>query len=176
MTTLNIVELFEKNPNTRLSGTYNYNLLMKIKDRFNETEAQLYLASFSCYWNYNSKNYFVTDFDNNWEWLGFSQKSAAKRVLKKILKKFYKDYKTSLIQTSELTNRTRGGNTKSKIMLNVKTFKLLCLKSGTKKADQIHEYYINLEETLQEVIHEESTELKDQLVKRIYCWNKKTFK
>jgi len=33
-------------------------------------------------------------------------------------------------------------------MLNIKTFKKYCLKAGTKKADEIHEYYIKLEETL----------------------------
>lgn len=48
-------------------------------------------------------------------------------------------------------------------MLNIKTFKKYCLKAGTKKADEIHEYYIKLEETLQEVIQEESNELKLQL-------------
>ena len=47
--------------------------------------------------------------------------------------------------------------------MNIKTFKSLCLKAGTKKADQIHEYYIKLEETLQEVINEESNELRLQL-------------
>jgi hypothetical protein len=45
----------------------------------------------------------------------------------------------------------------------VRAFKLLCLKAGTKKADQIHEYYIKLEETLQDVINEESNELRIQL-------------
>jgi hypothetical protein len=48
-------------------------------------------------------------------------------------------------------------------MLTVKTFKLFCIKAGTKKADEIHEYFIKLEETLQEIIQEESTELKLQL-------------
>jgi hypothetical protein len=37
------------------------------------------------------------------------------------------------------------------------------LKAGTKKADEIHEYYIKLEETLHEAISEESDELKMQL-------------
>ena len=48
-------------------------------------------------------------------------------------------------------------------MLNVATFKRFCLKAGTKKADEIHDYYIKLEETLHEVVQEESTELKTQL-------------
>ena len=33
-------------------------------------------------------------------------------------------------------------------MLNVGTFKKFCLKAGTKKADEIHDYYIRLEQTL----------------------------
>lgn len=48
-------------------------------------------------------------------------------------------------------------------MLTLRAFKLFCLKAGTKKADDIHEYYIKLEELLQEVINEESNELKLQL-------------
>jgi hypothetical protein len=48
-------------------------------------------------------------------------------------------------------------------MLTVKTFKSMCLKAGTKKADEIHEYFIKLEEILQEIIQEESSELKFQL-------------
>jgi molybdenum-dependent DNA-binding transcriptional regulator ModE len=37
------------------------------------------------------------------------------------------------------------------------------VKAGTKKADAIHEYYIKLEETLHEVVQDESAELKLQL-------------
>jgi len=37
------------------------------------------------------------------------------------------------------------------------------VKAGTNKAEQIHEYYIKLEETLQDVIQEESNELRLQL-------------
>lgn len=58
---------------------------------------------------------------------------------------------------------THGGHNKEIIMLTIRTFKLFCLKAGTKKAEQIHEYYIKLEETLQEIVQEESDELKLQL-------------
>ena len=51
-------------------------------------------------------------------------------------------------------------------MLNINTFKKLCLKAKTKKADQIHEYYIKLEETLHEILEEESDELRGQLEKK----------
>jgi hypothetical protein len=59
---------------------------------------------------------------------------------------------------------SHGGQNKEIIMLNVKTFKKFCLKAGTKKADEIHEYFIKLEESLHEVLEEETTELKSQLL------------
>lgn len=163
MTTINIIELIEHNPITKLSGTYNNRLLEKIKVKFSETDQQLFLASFYCFLNYQ-KNDFVINLDNIWEWLGFTQKVSAKRVLEKnfVLDKDYKRSVYNLVNQ----DKTHGGGNKEIFMLNVKTFKLLCLKSGTKKADQIHEYYITLEETLQEVIQEETSELKLQLEKK----------
>jgi T5orf172 domain len=160
MASLDIVELIENNPITRLSGTYNSKLLNKIKESFNETEQQLFVASFYCFLNYQ-KNDFVIDLDNIWEWLGFHKKCNAKRVLEKHFK-LNVDYKSSYLNLQE-QEKTHGGSNKEKIMMNVKTFKLFCLKSCTAKADQIHEYYITLEETLQDVIQEETTELKKQL-------------
>jgi hypothetical protein len=159
---LNIVELIENNPVTRLSNTYQNKLIEKIKTNFTDSEQQMFVASFYCYLNYNSKTDFVIDLDNVWKWLGFNQKVKAKELLEKSFKKDI-DYKKSLSQLGKQTTHTKGGHNKESFMMTVKTFKLLCLKACTKKADQIHEYYIKLEETLQEVIQEESDELKIQL-------------
>jgi len=162
MSSLDIVKLIEKNPITKLSGTYNSKLLTKIKENFTETQQQLFVSSFYCYLNYNQKNDFIIDLDNIWEWLGFTQKVSAKRVLEKnfIIET---DYKCSLYNLVDRTKEGRGGNNHQKIMLNIKTFKLFCLKSGTQKANEIHEYYVNLEEILQDTIQEETNELKIQL-------------
>jgi hypothetical protein len=51
-------------------------------------------------------------------------------------------------------------------MLTIKTFKLFCIKAETKKAKEIHEYFVKLEEILQQTIQEESEELKKQLSKQ----------
>ena len=45
-------------------------------------------------------------------------------------------------------------------MLNVETFKKFCLKAGTKKADEIHDYFIKLENIMFEITKEEGDELK----------------
>ncbi len=162
MEQLDIVQLIENNPITKLSGNYNNGLLEKIKNTFTNFEQQLFLSSFYCYLNYHPINDFIIDLDNVWKWLGFFQKENAKRLLEKqfILDK---DYKNLHIIKDE-QKKGSGGHNKKKIFLNVKTFKSLCLKAGTKKADEIHEYYMKMEELIQETINEENTLLKEQLL------------
>jgi len=74
-----------------------------------------------------------------------------------------KDYKNLAPPIGGAKNNTHGGHNKQIIMLNIETFKRFCLKAGTKKADEIHEYFIKLETILQEIIKEESDELQNQL-------------
>jgi hypothetical protein len=159
MEQLNIVEMIESNPITKLSSDYNVKLLTKIKESFSGFEQQLFLTSFYCYLKYHQTKDFVIDLDNIWKWLGFAQKVNAKTLLEK---QFVvdKDYKKSLLLQQK---QTKGGHNKEVFMLNVKTFKLFCIKSGTKKADEIHEYFVKLEEIIQETINEQSSELRLQL-------------
>ena len=79
-----------------------------------------------------------------------------------------------LIAQVKQTDQTKGGHNKETIMLTIHTFKLFCLKAGTKKAEQIHEYYIKLEEILQEIVQEESNELKLQLEQKTTQLEQKT--
>ena len=162
MSSLDIVNLIENNPITKLSGTYNCKFLKKINEEFTETQHQLFIASFYCYMNYNKNTDFVVNLDNIWEWLGFTQKVSAKRVLEKNFT-IDKDYKSSQLDTQNRTKEGRGGNNKEIIMLNIKTFKLFCIKAETSKAREIHEYFVKLEELLHDIIQEESDELKLQI-------------
>ena len=160
MVDLNIIDLIEKNPITNLSNTYNNKFLIKIKDNFTEIQQKIFISSFYCYLNHNQATEYIIDLDNVWEWLDFSQKIRAKNLLEKYFKLDI-DYK--ILYSEKNKNKGRGGHNKEKIMLNIKTFKSFCLKAETKKANEIHEYFIKLEEILQEIIQEESNELKLQL-------------
>jgi len=159
---LNIVELIEKNPITRLSNDYNVKMLTKIKEQFTEFEQQMFLSSFYCYLNHDPTNDFVIDLDNVWEWMGFNQKVKAKSLLEKNFV-IDKDYKKSLSPQGKRTTSIKGGQNKELFMLNLKTFKSMCLKAGTKKADEIHEYYLKMETIIQEVVNEENNEMRKQL-------------
>ena len=167
---LNIVELIESNPITKLSQDYNAKMLVKIKANFTDFEQQLFLSSFYCYLNYHPTNDFVIDLDDVWKWMGFNQKYNAERILEKnfiidkdYIKSLNGELENSLLLPKEEQKKGRGGHNIKKIMLNVKTFKSLCLKAGTKKADEIHEYYMKMEDMIQESINEECAELKLQL-------------
>ena len=63
--------------------------------------------------------------------------------------------------------KMNGGQNIQKYYLNVKTFKSLCLKAQTRKAYEIHEYYVKLEELIQEVLEEEATEMKNNYFKTL---------
>lgn len=182
MQKLDIVNLIDNNPIIKLSEKYQNNFLTKLKEKFTETEQRLFVSSFYCYLNYNSKTDFVIELENVWKWLGFSRIDPCKVVLTKHFKKDI-DYK---IHTKDLTeenfapqvagaktifqqplenkiNEETRGRKKEKILMTINTFKKLCLKSNTTKADEIHDYFIKLEESLQETINEESNELRFQL-------------
>lgn len=122
------------------------------------------MSSFYCYLKYDFKNDFVIDLDNVWQWLGFGQKVNAKRVLEKNFL-INKDYKLSLCQLAKQPNQSKGGHNKETFMINVETFKKICLKAETKKADEIHDYFIKLENIMFEITKEECEELKNQLQK-----------
>lgn len=189
MQELNIVELIEKNPIAKLTQTYNNKLLCKIKENFVGFEQQLFVSSFYCYLNYDKALDYVVDLDDIWRWLGFTQKHNAIRLLEKYftLDKDYKNFAPQFdkakivdenivlqfgaeklkedvtVNNPEEHSEKRGGHNKQKIMLNIKCFKSLCLKAQTKKACEIHEYYIKLEEVMHEIVDEETNELRAQL-------------
>ena len=165
MTSLNIVDLITNNPITKLSETHNNTLLNKVKNTFNESQQHLFIASFYSYLNYHKSDDYIVDLDNIWKWLGFNKKYNATTCLEKYFK-LDNDYKKTAPDASGavLKEKKNGGQNIQKYYLNIKTFKSLCLKAQTKKADEIHEYYIKLEEIIQEVLEEEATEMKDKLL------------
>ena len=164
LATLDIINLIEKNPVTRLSGDYHHKLVNKVKETFTESQQQLFLSSFYCYLNCDSKD-FVISLDNVWKWVGFSRKDAAKKVFLKhfienvdyVINKNVPPIGGTLQNTGEKFNET--------ILMTVRTFKKFCIKAKTKKADEIHDYYLKMEELLQETIDEETEELRMRLLK-----------
>jgi hypothetical protein len=180
--TLNIVELIDKNPITKLSQTYNNILLEKIQENFSTFEQQLFVASFYCYLNYDRNTDFVVDLDDVWKWLGFASKFNAIRVIESNFK-LNLDYTVTIPEFKKSKQHQQssgsddeqsaepavpvkpknGGQNKQTIKLTIRCFKLLCLKAQTKKAGEIHDYYVRLEEIIHITIDYQTTQLRAQL-------------
>ena len=62
----------------------------------------------------------------------------------------------------KFSNETRGRKEET-IMLNINTFKKLCLKANTENADKIHDYYIKMEMIYNELMKEELDEQKTKM-------------
>lgn len=171
MKKLDIVKLIEKNSITRLSKDYENRLLTKIKGTFTDNQQQLFVASFYCYLNYNKSKDFVIDFDNVWKWLGYTRKSDCKRVLEKFfvinidykIEKAAAETSVAAFENDKEVNLGGSGLNKENITITINTFKKICMKACTKKADEIHDYYIKLEELFQETLNEQTNELYLQL-------------
>ena len=163
MTSLDIVNLITNNPITKLNANNNNKLLEKVKTNFTELEQQLFISSFYTYLNYDKTVDFIVDLDAIWQWLGFNKKFNAIRLLEHFFV-LNKDYKKLAPPLGGARLGSYGGHNIQKFFLNIKTFKSLCLKAQTKKADEIHEYYIKLEELINEVLEEEALEMKNKLL------------
>ena len=180
-TSIDIVSLIENNPISKLNTTkFQSKLIEKLQSKFTNYEQQLFLSSFYCYLKYDKLNDYVIDLDNVWKWLGFSTKGNSKYLLEKqfIVDKDYKILLMKLHKQDFMTNddeivhdpkkelkKSHGGNNNEVITMNIITFKKFCLKARTKKADEIHDYFIKLEESLHEILEEEeTTDLKTQLL------------
>ncbi len=162
MENINIVELIEKNPISKLNTTYNNKLLEKIKNNFTQNEQKLFITSFYSYLNYDKTKDFVIDLDDIWKWLGFNQKVKAKVLLENHFV-IDKDYKLLLSHMGKQSTHTKGGHNKEIFMLNIQTFKKFCLKAGTNKANEIHDYFIKLEEVIHETLVEQTQEFANEI-------------
>lgn len=158
-------------------------LLNKIRDNFTEDQQHMFLASFYCYLNYDAKKDFIVSLDNIWKWTGFSRKDHAKTMLEKyfiINVDYIFQISAPATAGANIINEPlpptggakkngvekRGGSNKDTILLTVNAFKKFCLKANTKRADEIHDYYIKLEELLQQTVMEENDEIRKQLVEQ----------
>ena len=144
-------------------------LVEKLQQHFSEEEQRHYVCNLFLYLNYHPTDDFIVNLENVWKFIGFSNKANANRLLKHNFKEKI-DYKKLLIRTDEQVPNIKdgkniggAGQNKETIMLNINTFKKLCLKANTENADKIHDYYIKLEMIYNELMKEE-LENKDKLL------------
>jgi len=115
----------------------------ELNNTFTEDEKRWYVGNLYMYLNYHPTDEFPIDLENVYKLIGFSNKGNAKSTL---VNNFIEnvDYKISLLRTqkrshtkgsenlaSAYAEASWGGTNKETIMLNVDTFKNLCMLTKT---------------------------------------------
>lgn len=158
MEIINISNLMENKPISKLSQEYNNILLQKIKNNFTNNEQQLFIGSFYMYLNYDALKDFIIDLDDVYKWLQFSSKDHALRTLKN---NFIENDHYKYTNSNEKKDG-RGGHNKVTVLMTVDTFKSLCFISSTPKAKEVRLYYLKLEKIFHETINEQETQFKNE--------------
>jgi hypothetical protein len=91
-----------------------------------------------------------------------SQENSKKEINIKD-KKINRDKDGNIIKNNS-DEKNKRGRPEEKILMTINAFKKFCLKANTARSDEIHDYYIKMEELLQETINEETDELREQLL------------
>jgi hypothetical protein len=128
-------------------GFYETKLYVELKENLNEQEKKLFLASYRYSQKYNAATDFLVDFSDVWKWCGCEGKIEAVNMLKNGFKADV-DYK---IDDAE------------NYMLSLNTFKLFCLRAGTKRSDEYMDYYIKVQNVLMKTIIDGNPGIRDQI-------------
>jgi len=146
-----------------LTVNFQSNLIKKLEETFTESEQRWYIANLYMYVNYHPTNDFPIDLENVYKLMGFAHKKNAKRTLENNFT-LNEEYKILLLPREQnLKKKDLGGRPEEQILLNVDTFKNLCMLTKSEESKKIRRYYIRLETIYNELIMEEKKEFEKQL-------------
>jgi hypothetical protein len=133
---------------------------------FTNEEQRLFVQSFQAYLHYgNDDSAFVIDLEDVWQWLGFARIDNCKNVLFKNFKiGIHYIEKCLLRQITEQKTSNRGGHNKVQVLMTVKTFKKLCMKASTKRAEEVCDYYVKMEDIMHQYIHHQLQEKNQSIM------------
>ena len=147
---------------TQLSeyNKYDDELFNIIKQKFNKNDIDIFEFNYNIYKMFkNKKNDFLIDLDQIYGFIGFSRKDPAKRLLLNHFEK-NKDFQIecSSPPIGGLDEQHHKNGNKEIIKLTIKCFKKFCMKAATKRSETIYDYYITMEEIVNEYIENKITE------------------
>jgi phage anti-repressor protein len=151
--TINFNELV-KNSNTTLSLNLQTKMVTLLNEEFTEEQQKWYIANLFMYMNYHPTTDYPINLETVIKIVGFAHKKNAKRTLENNFIEG-EDYKVLLLPTEKQKNDNRGGHNKEDVMLNMDTFKNLCMMVKTPEGKAIRKYYVKLENIHNKIVKEE---------------------
>jgi phage anti-repressor protein len=134
-----------------------------LNKEFTEEENRWYIANLYVYMNYHPTKDFPINLETLVKLVGFANKENAKRTLKNNFTEG-EDYKLLLVPRDEQVKTNGGaGLNKETVMLNIDTFKNMCMLVKTEKSKEIRKYYVKLENIYNQIVSGEIEDNKRQL-------------
>jgi phage anti-repressor protein len=148
------------NSNPDKSLYFKSRMIDELKKEFTTDEQKLFIANLYMYLHYHPTEDYPINLDETWKFIGFKNKGNAK---KKLETNFVldEDYQVALLQSQKRKNE--GGHNKETVMLNVDTFKNLCIIANTPEGKRNRKYYIKLENGYNRIIQEDYLDYQRQL-------------
>lgn len=135
-----------------------------LNNTFTDEETRWYIGNLYMYMNYHPTNDYPIDLENVLKMLGFAHKGNAKRTLEKNFIQG-EDYKVIKLPRDKKQN---AGRCEEQIMLNIDTFKNLCMLMKTEQGKKVRKYYLKLENIYNEIVKNELIENQKQLQEKEY--------
>jgi uncharacterized coiled-coil DUF342 family protein len=139
-------------------------LIELLNENMNTDEQTQFVKNFMIYLEHgNNDKAFIINLDNIWEQIGFSEKGKAKRLL---INKFIENINyiirlPSRASVDDSCNNIYIPSNKETILLNVTTFKKFCIIASTKKSNEICDYYLKMENIMNQYTKEKLIELEN---------------
>lgn len=144
------------NNTEKLSITFQSKMITRLSEHFSESELNTFIIHLFAFLHYNPTSDFPINLENVIHLIGFAHKKNAKRTLENNFTKD-DDYKITVLP------KEQGKFATEEIMLNVETFKTMCMMAKTEKGKQIRKYYVKLETIFNEIVNEERLEFDEKL-------------
>lgn len=133
-------------------------LYNSVVGHFVEDDERIFINRFKSYVNeLISGKIILIDFDEVYEYIGFSTKGNAKRLLIKNFEE-KKDYHIS-------NDLSSTGRPNENIMMTSDTFKMMCMLADTDQGRKVRSYYVKLEKCVMDYIIAQNDVLRDMITK-----------
>ena len=144
--------------NNKLSINFQSKMIDSLNKNFTDEEQKWYIANLYIYMHYHPTNDYPINLENVFKMIGFANKGNAMKTIKTNFTKD-EDYKTSFLPKEK---SSWGGSGSEQIMLNVDTFKNLCMLAKTEKGREIRKYYVKLENVYNHLVNEDRIEYENK--------------
>jgi phage anti-repressor protein len=154
-----------ENDGNKININFQSQLINELNNEFTNEEQRWFIANFYVFLNYHPTDDFPINLENVYNMIGFANKGNAKRTLINNFEE-NKDFKIVILPRENNLKKDLGGRNEEKLLLNVDTFKMLCMLAKTDKGKKIRSYYVKLENINNKILKQQMEESNNKLIEK----------